>query len=290
MCLILLKPANAEFDERLLANAQDTNPHGVGFMMPSGKGTVYAAKGLWTPEKVLQFWRKHQHKTIAVHFRMRTQGQIDIENCHPFQVLRKERNGIDLWMMHNGTIHTGHKSEPNKSDTYNFVQYTLKPLLAAHPGRIYDEDFQRFISNKIGNWNKLLFMDGAGRTIIINQNRGTVRNGCWLSNTYSIRDRTPARAWGRSSKYDDSYYFDYNENWLSGPVGTNKDNKTSEIDRIIDAEFEEMDDPFESAFMNQPSKSNPGMKWITTRDEHGWPSSGQWIPVSEDHDDGDEIQ
>lgn len=315
MCLILFKPRGSSFDANLLRAAQKTNPHGVGFMMPSGADTVYSSKGLWEPERVREFWDKHQHKSLAVHFRSRTQGEINQENCHPFQVLSKHRHGRDLWMMHNGTINAAQRREPRKSDSYNFVQYALKPVLEGNPGRIDELDFQRFLEQKIGGWNKLLFMDGKGKVIIINQRAGHERDGCWVSNLYSIRQvHRHTDLWNAhlANRFHD--YFDddddaddptleenrhremlrsrmrnlqlHGTNQLSFDMNSVQElitrhntlkNRPTELQQLITTSESGHIEPC----LVPVNWSTPGgqskMKWVTTRDSKGWPDSGHYV-------------
>jgi len=203
MCLIIHKPANAKFDTELLEIAQENNPNGVGFMFATSQKTVFAVKGLWTKERVKEFWTKYQHKELVVHFRLATKGRKDQENCHPFQVLNYAEHGRDLWMVHNGTFKNYPDKERNKSDTYNFVHYALKPYLVDRPYLIDSEEFQDFLQEKIGSWNKLVFMDGKGKVIIINENAGHYMDNCWLSNTYSIKKRV--KSYGYFDGYGDDY-------------------------------------------------------------------------------------
>lgn len=197
MCLIALMPPGTKLEEWEIKSAFQRNDDGFGIMMPMGDGTIKVQKILpKTVDPVIELYNKFLSSDIAkthhhaVHFRFKTHGQTDLANAHPFRVLRKEKHGIDLYMMHNGVISSNSlpKSDPNKSDTWHFIHHLLRPTLKYNPKLIYDPKFQKMIEMAIGFGSKLTFMDHEGTPIIINKTGGMERSdGIWLSNSSAIQ-------------------------------------------------------------------------------------------------------
>lgn len=194
MCLILHRPSGKTFDQGLFGPAKENNPHGFGIMYPRGDGSVKAIKGMFELETINKIWEAiGPDVEVAAHFRFSTIGEKTKDNCHPFRILSLKEHGRDLFMMHNGTMHQVPRPEMAMSDTWHFVEKYLKPVLMQKPELIDNPDFHKFLDDLVGT-NRLLFMDGNGLVTIINQTLGTEKEGCWLSNTYSIRDKKAARA------------------------------------------------------------------------------------------------
>jgi predicted glutamine amidotransferase len=186
MCIIILKPAHAELDTRLLHAAKRANPHGMGLMFSLPDGTVSVHKGLFDIETILELYETFKNETIALHFRWSTGGKIDTNNAHPFQVLSKENDGRDLWMMHNGVLsHVDDSSD--YCDTYHFVKEYMTPVLRLQPELIDNPEFIEFLGESIGFYNKLLFMGGDGKVIIVNEHSGEKKdNGVWASSRFFL--------------------------------------------------------------------------------------------------------
>ena len=116
---------------------------------------------------------------------MRTHGDIDLDNCHPYPILNRLEHGIDLWLMHNGILATGNKADESKSDTWHYIEDYLKPMLSANPDFAFHSSFSEIVGDHIGSSNKFILMDNEGRQTIINQSAGVYWAGLWLSNTYA---------------------------------------------------------------------------------------------------------
>lgn len=215
MCLIALMPAGKRLEEWEIRSAFTRNDDGFGIMMPKGDGTLRVQKIVpKTVDPVIELYNSFAEEAEknnvahAVHFRFKTHGETDLANAHPFRVLRKEKHGIDLYMMHNGVISSTSmpKSDPKKSDTWHFIHHILRPTLKHDPQLIYDPKFQRMLEMAVGYGSKLTFMDHEGSTIIINKTAGTQRqDGIWLSNSGAI-----VRPYQNSTNNN---YYNYNRHW-----------------------------------------------------------------------------
>ena len=112
---------------------------------------------------------------VACHWRMRTHGHIDLENCHPYEV----KPGV--YLAHNGILHTGNDADPSKSDTWHFIRRYLAHLPV---DVLHDPAFGEMLGGFIRN-NRFAIMSEDGRLTVINRNQGVETHGVWFSNTYA---------------------------------------------------------------------------------------------------------
>lgn len=187
MCLLITQFENSPIlDEDYLIDFYHYNPDGIGVMYEKNKRLIIKKLLPRSPLEIVDFYKSHiQGKACAFHLRMRTHGDIDISNCHPYEVLNESDHGIDLYLMHNGILRTGNSKDTSKSDTYHFIQDHLKPLLVEDPNYAFTDEFISIVGNEIGNSNKFVLMDNLGRQSIINANRGIFWQERWFSNTYA---------------------------------------------------------------------------------------------------------
>lgn len=192
MCIAILNTAEA-IDEQTLINCYESNH--------DGQGLIYAENGQLKIYKTLDFKqflntyyevRKQIHTPIALHFRMATHGNIDLENCHPFTVNK------NLAFVHNGII--SHYGNNNYSDTYCYNEQRLKTL---QNNFLKSRFIREFIAKEIGSYSKLIFMDNKSNYTIINEEAGIWDNDNWYSNS--------GYKYSAHYSYDDSFnYFDDN--------------------------------------------------------------------------------
>lgn len=190
MCLLLSrKGGSPELNEAWLKDFFTKNDDGFGFMYALD-GKLHVDKSLGKVGEFVDKWRQLEalgHDFVC-HLRMRTHGDISLENCHPYQVLDGS-HGIEMWMAHNGVLSNGNSSDTTKSDTWHFIKDYLRPLLdpavGGNPDLIYTPQFKAILGSAIGGSNKLIFLDNLGRLSTINKPSGREWNGMWLSNTYA---------------------------------------------------------------------------------------------------------
>jgi hypothetical protein len=187
MCLLITQNSQSPaLTNEWLEDFFDYNSDGVG-VMRSDNGSLVIEKILPKSAKdFIKFYREHiEGKACAFHLRMRTHGATDLENCHPYEVLNSKDHGVDLWLMHNGILHTDNKADTTKSDTWHYIRDYLRPMLAGNPDFAFSEAFNELISEHIGASNKFVLMDNDGRMATINKDAGVYWGGLWLSNTYA---------------------------------------------------------------------------------------------------------
>lgn len=187
MCLLITQTQHSPaLSREWLADFYDYNSDGVGVM--------YAQDGALIVEKILpvsaddfvQFYQNHiAGKNCAFHLRMRTHGDTDLANCHPYEVLNQQDHGVSLWLMHNGILSTGNKADTSKSDTWHYIKDYLRPMLANNPDYAFSPAFADIVGSHIGASNKFVLMDNHGRQAVVNQTSGVYWAGLWLSNTYA---------------------------------------------------------------------------------------------------------
>jgi hypothetical protein len=197
MCLIVASPNGNAPEDKLVRRAHRHNPHGWGIARV-GTGGIEVRKGfrLKSLRKSLK-WA--EGAPFVLHFRFATHGAKDLGNCHPFQV--KE----DVWMAHNGIVQTK-LLDTERSDTWNWVEHDLKPLVAEFPAWIYEKkEFADWIGRDIGWHNKMAFLYASGDIAIANEDMGIWDGELWFSNDFSHEDEKYGWGkWRRSWKREDS--------------------------------------------------------------------------------------
>lgn len=192
MCLLITHPKAASADpvhDEWLRDWYKSNRDGFGFMYADG-GVLKVDKSLGTVENFIEAWRKHEALGVdfACHLRMRTHGNTDLDNCHPYQILGPE-SGNEMWLMHNGILQYGNKADTTKSDTWHFIKDWLRPLLdpaqGGNPKLVFKEPFVRMLESLIGSSNKFVIMDCDGDVATVNYGAGVTWAGMWLSNRYA---------------------------------------------------------------------------------------------------------
>ena len=187
MCLLVTQSKSSPIlSNAWLTDFYDSNSDGVGVMFANNGDLVIKKIIPKTAEDFIQFYRSDiQGRDCAFHLRMRTHGEIDLINCHPYEVLNRAEHGIDLWLMHNGVLSTGNKANVKMSDTWHYINDYLKPMLSGNPDFAFHPAFKALIADHIGGSNKFVLMDNEGRQVVINQDAGVYWGGLWLSNTYA---------------------------------------------------------------------------------------------------------
>lgn len=229
MCLIVYSPGSEEidFDEEHFDNAWSSNPHGVGFMWTED-GRVRTKKTRDRAKGKRLFKRLKDKVNLGIHFRFRTSGATDINNVHPFQILTKEEDGIDLFMMHNGVLSV-HEPKAQFSDTWHFARNYLRPILKHNWEFLLTAEFDDLISPHIKG-SKLLFVyanDKYEGEIIFNKKDGWDRKeGTWVSNQCFL---TGSRYYG--GYYGNDYCSTY-DTYKMGNSSTNTEAATKKDDGV----------------------------------------------------------
>lgn len=147
MCVIIQGKFN-RIKNDIIEKSFTRNPHGFGLMFLDKKNNLvtkkFYTKRINKIKKELKLIEKdlNKSKSIGLHFRYNTAGLTNNFNSHPFKILDKSKGDkFDLALMHNSPTITTLEIEKNKSDTYHFCEYYLKPILKNNPDLILNESF-----------------------------------------------------------------------------------------------------------------------------------------------------
>jgi len=187
MCLLVTQTNNSPaLSDAWLEDFYSYNSDGVGVMYSLDNRLVVEKILPKNAEDFVHFYRNHiEGKNCAFHLRMRTHGDTDLTNCHPYEVLNQQEHGTDLWLMHNGILATGNAGDTSKSDTWHYIRDYLRPMLATNPAFAFTPAFRHLIGSHIGSGNKFVLMDNHGNMSTVNQKAGVYWAGLWLSNEYA---------------------------------------------------------------------------------------------------------
>lgn len=182
MCVILHVAAKQTIAKDVLESCYNHNRDGWGIMWAED-GKVHTAKDVSNFDAFYKAWKDvPRHAVRGIHFRIRTHGNINQANCHPF--LPRENIGF----MHNGFISTP-IIDDGMSDTFNFTKYELGPFLdGIEDVFINDPAFKKLMEENTGN-SKLLFINGRGESLRCRDSVWVQDAGIWFSNGISLRDR-----------------------------------------------------------------------------------------------------
>ena len=186
MCLLIQQTAETNFTEEHLADFYQRNRDGIGVMWAENGYLHYDKIIPANVTEAVDFYnRVARGKACCVHYRMRTHGDVDHENTHPYEVFGFETpHEMPMMLMHNGILHTGNGKDATKSDTWHYIRDYLHKLLGKDPALAFTPEFKDVIGRHIGS-NRFAIMNHMGEVAIINKNQGVTFLGAWLSNTYA---------------------------------------------------------------------------------------------------------
>lgn len=249
MCLLVTQPEGTVFDDHFLQGVYRHNSDGIGVMLSENNSVVVRRYLPKTEKDFIKFFKANiEGRKCSWHARMRTHGDIDLDNCHPYVVLTEE-DGYPLYLAHNGVLHTGNKADLTKSDTWHYIQNYLRPMLLKNPEFFMHPSFADIVGEHIGN-NRFSLMDAYGNLVVVNQNQGVRYNGAWLSNTYAW-DTTGTEhdfSYRRGNKYG-GYgshagrfsLYDDDDDLINDPVG-GQQGEEKENQQVLPTEREEVDE------------------------------------------------
>lgn len=177
MCIAILNQRH-ELSLDTLHNSWANNPQGGGLLFVNKKTNKLQS---FKTYDFRQFYKCYleslevaKNETVVLHFRIATQGQRTLDNLHPFV-----NDKGSLGFVHNGIIskHCDYKND--KSDTALFHDQVVQKL---NENFVYSKDLQSRMTNYVGSWNKLIFMNRLGDFAIINEDKGEWFNDQWFSN------------------------------------------------------------------------------------------------------------
>jgi hypothetical protein len=220
MCLIVVREPGIEIPFNHIESACNVNGDGWGLIVHDrNKLDVrkeFNPKGN-DAERIYKFLEDAKDHRIALHLRYSTAGARDADNCHPFPVLTPDEDGIDVQLMHNGTISGMVEKNSDRSDTYWFNEKIVRPLLKRSAALVGPEGaiadpFVHDILTHYRGWSRFVLFDSEGKALIIGQAEGKQFDGWWASNDYSF-DRTHRSVVASDSDIDYDYGTYYGSNY-----------------------------------------------------------------------------
>ena len=172
MCIAIYNH-NDMLSRQTIKNCWDSNDDGAGMLWVEN-GVLMTHKQL---KDLDSFYAKYQDirsktDTVVMHFRIRTHGEVDINNIHPFLV------DDNVGLVHNGIISQHSVANSKYSDTYHFTEF----LRTMPKGFQNSEACLALIEDYIGKYNKLIFLDSDGNAEIVNEAAGIWDGNSWFSN------------------------------------------------------------------------------------------------------------
>lgn len=197
MCLIVVREPNFEIPYEKFEAALITNPDGFGLTFPTDKGLqVVRSPEKQDPEKLYRTINEELlGEKLMLHLRYTTAGATNLRNAHPFPILEKGKDGVDLRMAHNGTLGKyKNLAAKGESDTRAFVREFVRPLFkrlarGMEPEELLNDDFtKRILEDQLTAASVLTFLDSEGNTLICNEegNGGKREKEWYYSNKYSF--------------------------------------------------------------------------------------------------------
>lgn len=202
MCLIALRSPKFVIPYDKFESAVVNNPDGYGMSYPDQDGKLITLRSADKPDPEALYRIINEDladQKLMVHLRYTTVGDTILRNAHPFPVLERDKDGIDLRMAHNGTL-SKYRPKSNistESDTRVFVREFVRPLFkrlakGMSPEELLSDDFtKKLLEDQLSTASVLTFLDGNGNSLICNEtgNGGKQEDGWYYSNTYSFNPR-----------------------------------------------------------------------------------------------------
>lgn len=172
MCLLIAKPKEVIIPKKVLCQGFNTNPDGAGFAVAVDGGLILE-KGFFTFSSFWKCYKQFKAYPGIIHFRVATNGAVDAERCHPFDI-------GNLAMAHNGLLQD-YSTSNVYSDTQLFSK-DISEIIHRYPGIWRNDVWKNIIEKYIDEYNKLAFIDNFGHIEIYNMQYGHWKYGAWFSN------------------------------------------------------------------------------------------------------------
>ena len=219
MCIIIVANKNKKIPNEHIKLASELNCDGFGISASvNNKLFVYKSISINSDDIIKLYNSIRQVATgdIVLHFRLATHGDISDKLCHPFYVNK------DLVMFHNGVIRDNisgyNEHNKNESDTKAFVNNVLKNF---KKGFQNNETIMNMISETVGEYNKLCFLNNTGNTTYTSSSKWVEYNGILYSNPDIFYDGENYRyinpatmEYTTEDYYDDYYDSEYHDEYV----------------------------------------------------------------------------
>jgi predicted glutamine amidotransferase len=181
MCLIIYSKNPSKISINDMEESYNSNKDGFGLMYIKDNKIITEKILPKNFDDCLQLFNKHKNncKEIGLHWRFKTVGNINLDNCHPHQVLKNE-----VYLMHNGPSLPIPILDYGRSDTNQFIKYYFRNLIIRNTEILEDKTFIKSINDFIGSDKLLVLNRKSEKFTIFNSQNGYFENDCWYSNSY----------------------------------------------------------------------------------------------------------
>jgi hypothetical protein len=193
MCLAIYKPADKKIPVDHIKNGFESNSDGAGIAWAQD-GKIHVNKGVWQADALIGLYQEVEQYPCLIHCRKKTHGEKNDENCHPFVFCDGK-----YALIHNGVIPIKPLLE-GLSDTATFVKTILEPLVKDLNVPIDHPALAFLVKEAIGT-DKIVVMDGDGKVVFFNEDKGTLEGGVWYSNCSFRYGGRSKSTWQGSSYY-----------------------------------------------------------------------------------------
>jgi hypothetical protein len=190
MCLAVYKPSTVLPDWDALEEGFKCNSHGAGFAVATA-GSIQVHKGFFTFDEFARAYEPFADKQALIHFRLATHGNRGPDMCHPFMVTD------ELAMIHNGILPIDTSDDKDKSDTWHYVEYILKPL-AERDRDFYSDNAIKFLGEAAISGSKFAFLRADGDWTIWNSEDGHWSGDIWYSNRSYVKSHIGFSRWPKA--------------------------------------------------------------------------------------------
>ena len=193
MCVIASIPAGTTIDEQELRDMWST--------IPDGGGIAFIKDGNIKVKKTMKLktflkWFKNIQKEygsndMLMHMRIKTHGDVCVQNVHPFNVIQDNQVCNDMVFAHNGILPSVFQTTAKDTDAdciqisdtrrFNELFWSNFDIHALDDPRSIE-----LVEELIGWGNKFVVLNAnpamKHQTYIINAGRGVYKDGVWMSN------------------------------------------------------------------------------------------------------------
>lgn len=221
MCIAIYKPKGKSIPWADLRNAFENNDDGWGFCARTPQSTLVVKRGVGSFQQFAAAFDEYANSQCLIHFRIKTHGEVDKLNCHPFRV------SPGLAVIHNGILPIAQNVDEKRSDTWHFVELVLKRCYQHRRDFWLRSEYQWMIEQAMGSSSKLAFLRADGEYAIFNEELGHWSDGVWYSN-HSYRYTPTKYLLGSRVSYDTRKVV-----VPSQPLEKLPDNSDDDLDRHI---------------------------------------------------------
>lgn len=183
MCIAIVKPSKAHISDDRLGICFENNPDGAGFAYYNEKGFLVIRKGYFKFNKFLKAYKRVcENRRMLIHFRIKTVGDANHHNCHPFEI------GCNSAMIHNGTM-TSVTPEKGFSDSRTLAKW-IQETNEHSPGALFTKAGINILES-LAKPSRVAFMTPA-KFILLSPASWKLDDGVYYSNEGFKEVKKPA--------------------------------------------------------------------------------------------------